>query len=178
VFLDLGGFSAEFEKPSVEDIELGYRMRAAGHRIRLLKDMQGTHLKEWTFSGMVKTDIWYRGAPWFALLKRYPDVPSDLNLNLGARVATALAGLILLFVLLLIPGHPASLPFWPWVLAPLAGLAGIIWIQRGFFALMFRRYGTGAALKTVPMQLVFFVCCGLAVPLGYLRYWQDKSAAG
>ena len=178
VFLDLGGFSAEFERPSVEDIELGYRMRAAGHRIRLLKDMQGTHLKQWTFSGMVKTDVYYRGAPWFALLKRHPDVPNDLNLNLGARIATVLAGLILLFLVLLIPGHPASLPLWPWMLVPLGAMAGIIWIQRGFFALMYRCYGAGAALKAVPMQFVFFVCCGLAVPLGYLRYWQDKRAAG
>jgi len=175
VFLELGGFSAAFERPSIEDIELGYRMRAAGHRIRLLKDMQGTHLKEWTFAGMVKTDIFQRGVPWVALLRRHPDVPSDLNLNMGARIATLLAGLFLLFLLLLIPGHPASLPFWPWVLAPLAALGGIVWIQRGFFALLNRCYGPAAALAAVPLQLVFFTCCGIAVPLGLLQAWREKS---
>ena len=173
-FLQLGGFSAEFERPSIEDIELGYRLRAAGHRIRLLKDMQGTHLKEWTFSGMVKTDIFQRGAPWVALLKRHHDVPADLNLNLGARVATLLAGFFLLFLVLLIPGLPWSLPVWPWLLAPLAALAGIAWIQRDFLGLMGRLYGPGAAVAATPLQLVFFICCGIAVPLGYWRYWVER----
>lgn len=178
VFLDLGGFSKEFERPSIEDIELGYRLRAAGHRIRLLKDMQGTHLKEWTFKGMVKTDVFQRGIPWVVLLKRHPDVPSDLNLNLGARIATVLAGLVLLFLVLLIPGHPASLSAWPWLLVPLAALAGIAWIQRDFLYLLGRRYGLGAALAAIPLQLVFFIGCGLAVPLGYIRYWTERPKKG
>lgn len=178
VFLGLGGFSKEFERPSIEDIELGYRLRAAGHRIRLLKDMQGTHLKEWTFGGMVKTDVFQRGIPWVVLLKRHPDAPSDLNLNLGARIATVLAGLVLLFLLLLIPGHPASLSAWPWPLVPLAALAGIAWIQRDFLRLLGRQYGPGAALAATPLQLVFFIGCGLAVPLGYIRYWMEKRGKG
>lgn len=177
VFLELGGFSAEFGRPSIEDIELGYRLRAAGHRIRLLKDMQGTHLKEWTFTGMVKTDLFRRGAPWVALLKRHPEAPGDLNLNLGARVATALAGVFLLFLLLLIPGVTWSLPAWPWALAPLAAAAGIAWIQQDFIALMGRRYGSGAALASIPLLVVFFVVCGLAVPLGYWRYWRERRPA-
>ena len=176
VFLELGGFSKEFERPSIEDIELGYRLRAAGQRIRLLKDMQGTHLKEWTFSGMIKTDVFQRGIPWVVLLKRHPDVPSDLNLNLGARIATLLAGLVLLFLLLLIPGHPGSLSAWPWLLVPLAALAGIAWIQRDFLRLLARQYGPGAALAAIPLQLVFFIGCGLAVPLGYIRYWTEKRS--
>ena len=178
VFLESGGFSAAFGRPSIEDIELGYRLRAAGHRIRLLKDMQGTHLKEWTFAGMVKTDVFQRGVPWVALLRQHPDVPADLNLNPGARIATLLAGLFLLFLLLLVPGHPASLPFWPWVLAPLAAVGSIAWIQRDFLRLLGRRYGPGAVLAAVPLQLVFFIGCGVAVPLGYARYRMDKAGEG
>ena len=178
VFLELGGFSKEFERPSIEDIELGYRLRAAGHRIRLLKEMQGTHLKQWTFGGMIKTDVFQRGIPWVVLLKRHPDVPSDLNLNLGARIATLLAGLVLLFLVLLIPGHPASLSAWPWLLVPLAALAGIAWIQRDFLRLLGRQYGPGATLAAIPLQLVFFIGCGVAVPLGYIRYWKEKRGKG
>jgi hypothetical protein len=33
-------------------------------------------------------------------------------------------------------------------------------------------------MAAVPLQFVFFVCCGVAVPLGYLRYWQDKKQQG
>lgn len=172
-FLALGGFSAEFGRPSIEDIELGYRLRAAGHRIRLVKDMQGTHLKQWTLPGMMKTDLFQRGVPWVVLLKRHPDVPNDLNLNLGARVATALAGLFLLGLLLLIPGLPWSLQFWPGVWLPLVAVAGIAWIQRDFIGLMWRRFGLLDALAAVPLQLLFFIACGLAVPLGYWKAWRE-----
>ena len=176
VFLELGGFSPEFSRPSIEDIELGYRLRAAGHRIRMLKDMQGTHLKHWTFTGMVSTDIFARGVPWVALLKRHPDTPNDLNLNLGARVATLLAGVFLLFLLLTVPGLWWSLPAWPWLLVSMAAVAGIAFIQRDFLNLLRTRYGFGAALAAVPLQLVFFIGCGVSVPLGYLRYWRDRGA--
>lgn len=172
VFLELGGFSAEFGRPSIEDIELGYRLRAAGHRIRLLKDMQGTHLKEWTLGGMFRTDLFQRGIPWVVLLKRFPDMPPDLNVSWMARLATVLSGLFLLFLVLLLPGHPASLAFWPWVLVPLLAVFGIVWIQRDFFRLVTRLHGPGFGLAVIPLQVMFFVACGLAIPLGYFKFWS------
>lgn len=171
VFLELGGFSADYARPSIEDIEFGYRLRSAGHHIRLVRDMQGSHLKEWTLSGMFRTDLFQRGIPWVILLKRFPDMPADLNVNWLARLATALSGLFLLFLVLLIPGHPASLEFWPWVLVPLMAVGGIVWIQRDFFRLVTRLHGIGFGLAVVPLQLMFFIVCGLAIPLGYIRFW-------
>jgi GT2 family glycosyltransferase len=48
VFVGVGGFdAARFPRPSIEDIELGNRLRIAGHRIRLDREIQGTHLKRW-----------------------------------------------------------------------------------------------------------------------------------
>jgi GT2 family glycosyltransferase len=105
-FVELGGFSADYKRPSIEDIELGYRLREAGYRIRLLKAMLGTHLKHWDFWDMVRTDIFRRGAPWVALLRQYRSVPADLNLNSRARIATISAALLALsLVLLPISGH-------------------------------------------------------------------------
>jgi glycosyltransferase involved in cell wall biosynthesis len=47
-FENVGGFDEErFRRPSIEDIELGYRLRQAGQRILLDKGLQGTHLKSW-----------------------------------------------------------------------------------------------------------------------------------
>ena len=40
-----------------EDIELGYRLRRTGHRIRLCPDIQVTHLKKWTLGSVIYTDI-------------------------------------------------------------------------------------------------------------------------
>lgn len=169
VFLELGGFSRDYARPSIEDIEFGYRLRSAGHRTRLIKDMQGTHLKEWTLIGMLRTDLFQRGIPWVVLLRRYPDMPADLNLSWMARLATVLSGLILLFVVLLVPGHPVSLGLWPWILVPLLAIAGIVWIQRDFFRLVTRLHGPGFGLAVVPLQILFFITCGLSVPLGYLK---------
>src|SRR5262245_102806 len=51
VFLDLNGFDVErYQRPSIEDIELAYRIRAAGGRIVLDPRFYGTHLKAWTIS--------------------------------------------------------------------------------------------------------------------------------
>jgi len=119
VFVELGGFSSDYERPSIEDIELGYRLRDAGHRIRLLKTMLGTHLKHWKFRDMVRTDIFQRGVPWVALLQQYRSAPSDLNLNWRARMATVSAALLAAMVpLMLISGHFESLiPTLAWLLA-------------------------------------------------------------
>ena len=106
VFLEIGGFNAEYSNPSIEDIELGYRLCEAGYRIRLLKTMLGTHLKQWKFWNMLRTDVFRRGVPWFVLLLRHPSAPADLNLNLRARAATVFAALLLVSVLLLpFSGH-------------------------------------------------------------------------
>ena len=45
-FLKVGGFDVvRYTRPSIEDIELGYRLRAAGGRIVLSPALQGTHLR-------------------------------------------------------------------------------------------------------------------------------------
>ena len=64
VFLDLGGFDPElYRRPAIEDIELGYRLTRAGHRIVLARDVLATHLKRWTLADVVRTDIFRRGRP-------------------------------------------------------------------------------------------------------------------
>src|SRR5678815_5150111 len=57
-----------FSRPQIEDVELGYRLSAHGHRILLQPEIQVTHLKRWTFRGMLKADFMDRGVPWARLL--------------------------------------------------------------------------------------------------------------
>src|SRR5918994_2110939 len=60
-----GGFDAyRFPEPSVEDIELGMRLRRRGGRIVLDRQIRGRHLKAWTPLSMVRTDFARRGVPW------------------------------------------------------------------------------------------------------------------
>ena len=125
IFIDMGGFEPSIQRPSIEDIEFGSRLCAAGHQIRLEKTMQCKHLKEWSFWNMVVTDIFRRGIPWMTLLLSNRDVPNDLNINHSSRAATLLAGILFLLIpFLALSGHAlALLPG----LAFVAATAGLSW---------------------------------------------------
>ena len=93
VFLAAGGFDPRYARPSIEDVELGYRLRAAGHRIRLVPDAQVTHLKRWTLAGWLAADLRDRAVPWARLVRSGRRLPRDLNFTAADRAATALVGL-------------------------------------------------------------------------------------
>ena len=90
----------------MEDIELGTRLFAEGGRILLDPLLQGTHLKRWTLSGMVRTDFWQRGMPWVELVLRHRSGASALNLGWRHRVSAAVA---VVTALAIVEGSPARL---------------------------------------------------------------------
>jgi hypothetical protein len=94
LFLEHSGFNERYGRPSIEDIELGYRLIRAGRKIVLDHTIEVTHLKRWTFWGVVKTDILDRGIPWTELILRDWCMPNDLNLQLSQRVSVALVFLL------------------------------------------------------------------------------------
>lgn len=99
-FLELGGFDTEqFKHPSVEDIELGYRLRAAGGRIYLMSELQCSHLKVWRFINLVHTEFFRRAIPWSRLMLRQNKLTNDLNVGVGERIRAVLAMLLVLAVL-------------------------------------------------------------------------------
>nr|WP_255455341.1 glycosyltransferase [Salipiger sp. PrR002] len=113
-FLEIGGFDVEtFTQPSIEDIDLGYRLRHNGGRILLLPDLLGKHLKVWTFSSVLRTDIFMRALPWSRLLITREGLSDDLNISVAERFRAGLA-LLLLLGLLMLPFYPAA---WPAVCA-------------------------------------------------------------
>ena len=97
VLLAHGGFDESYERPAIEDIELGTRMVRAGHRIVLDPGVQATHLKRWTFWSVLKTDVRDRGIPWTELILRERSMPNDLNLKTSQRVSVALVFFALAF---------------------------------------------------------------------------------
>jgi len=97
VFMKMGGFSARYKRPSIEDIELGTRLHTAGHRIMLNKRIQVTHLKRWTLWSIIKTDVLDRGVPWTELMLEEGRMPDDLNTKVSQRISVLLAyGVLLL----------------------------------------------------------------------------------
>jgi glycosyltransferase involved in cell wall biosynthesis len=98
VFLEYSGFNENYRRPAIEDIELGYRLSAAGRKILLDKNLRVKHLKAWTFWRLLKTDIFDRGIPWTELILRDAQMPNDLNLQISQRISVALVYLMLLAV--------------------------------------------------------------------------------
>jgi len=83
LFLERGGFDTGYGHPCIEDIELGVRLRKAGRRIILNKEIQVTNLKRWTFWNRIKTDIKDLGIPWTQLILRDSALPNDLKLRIS-----------------------------------------------------------------------------------------------
>ncbi len=158
-----GGFDERYARPSIEDIELGMRLKAAGGRLRLEPGIQGTHLKRWRFLDMLRVDVARRAVPWTRLVAQRPDVPAALNLAAGQKLCVALVFLALLAIPLgaLEPRLRASL-VWLWL--PLLLLAPVLWINREFYAFLHRHRGTLFALGGMGLHLLYFVYGGL----GYL----------
>jgi hypothetical protein len=90
-FAALGGFNEEYTRPKIEDIEFGVRLRRAGHRVWLCPDVQVTHLKRWTFPGLLRADIFDRAIPWTRLILQSTQLPSELNLDVRSRLSAVMA---------------------------------------------------------------------------------------
>lgn len=98
VFLEFSGFDASrYQRPAIEDIELGYRLFSAGLKMMLDRDLIVKHLKKWSFWGLVRTDIMDRGIPWTELILRDRHMPNDLNVQLSQRVSVALVYLMVVY---------------------------------------------------------------------------------
>ncbi|MBS0563849.1 MAG: glycosyltransferase family 2 protein [Proteobacteria bacterium] len=120
LFRRLGGFDvATYRVPSIEDIELGYRIHAAGGVICVDPLLLGKHLKIWTMRNAVFTDIFRRALPWSRLLIAREGLGEDLNTSRTERLRAILAGMVGLSVLAL-PVAPGL-----WWLAPLLFVAAI-----------------------------------------------------
>jgi hypothetical protein len=170
VFLEFGGFDPRlYPRPAIEDIELGYRLTRAGHRIVLARDVLATHLKRWTLAEMILTDIFRRGVPWMLLIKRTGTVERDLNVKASQKACVAVTGLTITAGLLSI-----VIP-WSGCVAAL-GLAGIVALNRDFFLFLLRRKGLAFTCAALALHVIYYCCCGSAVVIA-LAHWHSKRFA-
>jgi len=155
-FQRLGGFdTARYDRPAIEDIELGMRIRADGGRIRLCPEIQVKHLKRWRLWEMVKVDVTCRAIPWTRLLIDRPGTGGDLNVEAGQKLCVALVFLAL--------GALAAAPLVPPLLfVPPLALLPVLWINRGLYALFLRHRGPLFAAAGVGLHLFYFLYSGLA----------------
>lgn len=136
----VGGFDPN--ERWLDDVDLGMRMAAAGFRIELRPEIQGTHLKRWTLRSMIWTDFAIRGIPWVRLLFRHRTLSTELNLGWRHRVSAV--GAVATAAALV-----ARRPF-----GAAAGLGTLVVLNRRFYALVLRREGPVRVTAAVGLHAI------------------------
>ncbi len=150
VFESVGGFKTTFTRPCIEDIELGYRLRRAGYHVRLDKELQVKHLKQWTLRSMIVTDIFDRALPWTRLLKYEHAIPNDLNLQTANRISAALAWLSLLTLCV----APFFVGAW---LAALGCATVLVYLNAPLYRFLWHERGFGFMLAAIPLHWLYYL---------------------
>jgi GT2 family glycosyltransferase len=161
VFEMIGCFDEKrFPRSSIEDIELGYRLRQTGHRILLDKTLQGTHLKRWTLRSVIRTDILCRAIPWTRLIMESTHILNDLNLKWSQR----LSGVLVLLACLFLPLAAVRLES---IAFSAIALLVVVFLNRGLYAFFLRKHGFLFTLACIPLHLLYY----LYSILSYFYVW-------
>jgi glycosyltransferase involved in cell wall biosynthesis len=156
-----------YSRPEIEDIDMGRRLRRAGYRIVLRPEIQCTHLKRWTLSGMLRTDFGSRGVPWMRALLQEGALADFHALNLGwkerfctaaslAAAVAAVAGVLTRSQVLL------------WV--ALSCWVAVFLLNLRFYHFLWAVRGTGQVMASVPLHFLFYVTAAVAGFGGYLAH--------
>ncbi|MGL5080412.1 MAG: glycosyltransferase family 2 protein [Microcoleaceae cyanobacterium] len=167
-FLAVGGFDEKYRLPCIEDIELGYRIKRAGYRIDLRKDIQVKHLKEWRPISMLRADFFYRALPWTALLLRDRQFSNDLNLQYSSRLSVVLvyAAIGALILAILVPQNL--------VVASILGIV-LLTLNAPVYQFFYEKRGLLFMARTIPWHWLYYFYSGLAFAVGLVRHWLQQS---
>jgi len=172
IFLEIGGFDENYRRPSIEDIELGYRLKKAGHQIQLCKDITVKHLKRWDICSLLKADFFYRAIPWTELILRDRRFTNDLNIRHSERLCVVLTyGLV---------GALLGALWWVPLLAVAALImVALVIINAPLYRFFLEKRGLQFALQSVPWHWLYYLYSGLAFAIGLARHvFQGSSKPG
>jgi len=163
VFLSIGGFDQGYARPSIEDIELGYRLKKAGASIKLYKSLQVKHLKRWTFASMLQADFFQRALPWTELILRERNLINDLNTSLSGRTSVVLA-FILVGLL--------CLSYWePLALAGVgAAMTVLLIVNAPLYRFFLRKRGLWFVIQSMFWHWLYFFYSGVAFAIGTIQH--------
>jgi glycosyltransferase involved in cell wall biosynthesis len=166
-FLELGGFDGQrYGRPSIEDIEFGFRLRAAGWSIRLAHALLGTHLKRWTLWEVIRTDIFQRAVPWSNLILSGRGLNNDLNVSPIERLRAIAAALWAVAL-----GACAIPSLWPGALVVAAASTGIVGaLNSELFAFFRTNRGAPFAVAATAFHQVYYLYSAATFAICALRH--------
>jgi GT2 family glycosyltransferase len=149
VFEEVGGFDSSITKPAMEDIELGFRLRRKGYRIRIATKATGTHLKDWTVRQLWRDDIFSRAIPWSGMIVDGKG-PATLNASRKEQIKAVLIHTALLLLL-------AGLVFSPFLALGAFVLALFCFANQKFWSVLFASGGWAAGLAGMGLHTVYYL---------------------
>ena len=164
VFYRLGGFDESFQRPSVEDIEFGLRMIRSGYRIWLCPEVQVTHLKRWTLTSWLRSDILDRAVPWSRLILTMSEIPADLNLDLKSRMS-AMAAWISVGCFLAGFWAPGA-----WFVA-LLGMVVLGLLNSGLYRFFQQKVGILFAIQSFYLHFMYYLYSSLTFVMMFAWCW-------
>jgi GT2 family glycosyltransferase len=164
VFLEIGGFDEAYRYPSVEDIDLGYRLKKSGYQIKLCPTVQVKHLKQWGVVSLLKAEIFYRALPWTELIWRDRHLrTNDLNLKFSSQLS-----LILIYALI-----AALFASW-WSMDTLAVALGLsltlLILNLQLYQFFHQKRGLWFAVRVIPWHWFYLFYGGIGFAIGTIRY--------
>jgi protoporphyrinogen oxidase/GT2 family glycosyltransferase len=171
------GFDADlYARPSIEDIELGMRLRRNQQKILLDKNIQVKHLKRWTFAGMLKSDIWDRAIPWSKLILESGEMPSDLNLTPKSRLSAAAAMLLAAFILLLLGSvSTGGLALRLASLGMLGSIVSLIFLNHALYRFFQKQRGITFMVAAMPIHWLYYLYSGTVWIFCRVSHWFGKA---
>lgn len=167
IFFKMGGFDEGFRWPSIEDIELGYRLKRAGYRIRLLKNLKVKHLKHWGVRSLLNADFFYRAIPWTRLIMKEGKFLDDLNLKTSNRISVVSVYILILALL-------GSL-YMPWLLIMvLLPILLLLFLNSRLYCFFKQKRGILFMLKTIPWHWLYLFYSGLAFVISAVDYYLKR----
>ncbi len=165
VFLAAGGFDPAYR--FMEDVELGYRLKSAGHRILLDRELQVTHWKSLDLVGLVRSDLFERAVPWTRIMLDKRVFSNDLNTQIHHVVSVPVS-----FLLLASLAAPA---WWLWLSLPLVVV--FVGLNYGFLSFVRKERGGWFALRAAALCWFGYLYSGLGAVLGTFEHFSRRSVA-
>ena len=166
VFIDISGFNDQmYDSPEIEDIELGYRLKNAGHQVQLVKSLQVKHLKVWTAITLIKTDLLNRAIPWTKLMLKQENVPNDLNLKIKDKLSVVFSFCSMIFLVV---------SFWKAFFIILALLSSFLLYFLNFplYYFFYQKRGFYFSLKVLPWHWLFYFLSGVGYCIGTISHYS------
>ncbi|HUQ84452.1 MAG TPA: glycosyltransferase family 2 protein [Gemmatimonadaceae bacterium] len=167
-FLTAGMYDEwRFTRPQIEDVELGHRLRALGHRIVLRPDIQCAHMKRWRLRDVIKADFNDRGVPWTRLLIQMGAMTKSTTLNLATVEKLNTVLLAVAVGLLMLAAALRSVNI---AIGAIAALAFVVLVNRPLYVFFARERGFFFALGVIPLHMIYYLNNGFAVIYGWLLH--------